>query len=66
MTTHTEEMWAESVRRWEQRRTNGYRRERIEFHLKLRNVHWSLGDEHDMALEPLGYVEGEELRKETA
>jgi len=59
-------MWLESVRRWEERRTDNYRAQRIEYHLKLRNVHWSLGDEHHAALQKLGYREGEELGKGVA
>jgi hypothetical protein len=48
------ELWAESVRRYEARRTDNYRRERIDFHPRMRRVHWGLGDEHDAALEALG------------
>jgi hypothetical protein len=52
-----EQLWLESVKRWETARADGYRKEKIEYHLKLRRVFWSIGDAHDEALRRLGYKE---------
>lgn len=54
MPTGAEVMWQASVKRYEAQRAEGRIEEWRQYHLRLRDTFWALGDEHNRALERLG------------
>lgn len=48
-----EDLWAESVRRYNAKRERDLKEEWCEHYRRMRGVHWSLGDEYDAKLKKL-------------
>ncbi len=48
-----EELWQESVRRHNARQEQDHRTAWCDYERRMRDLHWSLGDEHDRKLKKL-------------
>ena len=59
-----EELWQESVRRYHARQEADHRAAWCDYERRMRDLHWSLGDEHDRKLKKL--ENGHHHEEETA
>jgi predicted acetyltransferase len=48
-----EQLWVESVRRYHARQEDDHRAAWCDYERRMRDLHWSLGDEHDRKLKKL-------------